>query len=272
MADPSDGRGILYPTKLPSFHREAPPDELSDLIRWFWLPRWDLAPGRVSRQKLLPFPASNLVVEADCVTLYGPTTRGSHRDLRGSGWAVGALLRPAGVASLHPEPSLIRDAEMPIDAIDLHRAVRDAMSEDSAAARAHTAETFAAWLSERLTPVDDGLLANTMEDLITSDRSIVRVAQVAEHLYLSVRAVQRIAERYVGLPPLAIIRRYRLQEAAERLRVDASLTIAQIAADLGYTDHAHLTRDFGRVLGVAPTVYRQRSAVRPTTVPPHSRT
>src|SRR5699024_5735892 len=103
MSGPADWRGVLHPERLPTFRREPAPDDLSDRIRWFWIPRWNVEPGRTSRQELLPFPASNLVVEGGVVTLSGPTTGRSHRDLRGRGWAVGALLRPAGIAALHPD-------------------------------------------------------------------------------------------------------------------------------------------------------------------------
>ncbi len=74
MADLRDRRGVLYPAKLPSFHRQPADESLRALVRWFWIPRWDLAAGRVSRQELLPFPASNLVVEPGGVSLAGPTT------------------------------------------------------------------------------------------------------------------------------------------------------------------------------------------------------
>src|SRR5690625_4663035 len=104
MGDLSDERGVLYPAHLPSFHREPAPEVLRGLIRWFWIPRWDLAPGQTSRQQLLPFPASNLVVEPCGVTVSGPSTGVSHRELRGRGWAVGALLRPAGIAALRHDP------------------------------------------------------------------------------------------------------------------------------------------------------------------------
>ncbi|MCA0253624.1 MAG: helix-turn-helix domain-containing protein [Actinobacteria bacterium] len=252
-----DGRGILYPTRLPSFHREPVPAELDGLVRWFWIPRWNLAPGRSSRQELLPFPASNLVVQPEGVTLGGPTTGASHRDLRGSGWAVGALLRPAGLASLCDEPRRIRNAEAPFDAPDLHREVVLAMTEDAAAGRARAVAAYCRWAVEHLAPADaNGRLANAMEELIATDPSIVRVEQVAQRLGLSMRSVQRLARRYVGLTPLTMIRRYRLQEAAQRLRDDPSVTIAQVAADLGYADHAHLTTDFRTVLGLTPNRYR----------------
>lgn len=258
MADLSDRRGVLYPAKLPSFYRQPADESLRALVRWFWIPRWDLAAGRVSRQELLPFPASNLVVEPGGVSLAGPTTGASHRDLRGRGWAVGALLRPAGIASLAPDPRAIQDIQVPFDAPDLHQTVSAAMrDDDETAARDRAVLAYTAWVAEHLTPPDEGgLLANAMEDLISSDRTIVRVDQVAERLSTSIRGVQRLAQRYVGLTPLTIIRRYRLQEAAQRLRDDPGLTIARVAADLGYADHAHLTTDFRRILGFTPSSYR----------------
>lgn len=256
MVDTSDPRGVLFPERLPSFRRHPAPEELDGLVRWFWIPRWDLAPGQVSRQRLLPFPASNLVVESAGVTLAGPTTRASHRDLRGTGWAVGALLRAAGIAALCPDPARLRDAEAMVDAPELARAVADAMGDADADDRA-VLEAFVRWATERLaSPGEAGLLANAMEDLIAGDRTITQVEDVARGLGISVRGVQRIARRFVGLPPLAIIRRYRLQEAAQRLREDPSASIATVAADLGYADHAHLTSDFRRVLGFAPSSYR----------------
>ena len=249
-----DSRGILYPARLPTFHRSPAPQPVEVFVRWFWLPSWHLAPGRTSRQEVLPFPASNLTVMLDGVAVSGPTTRISHRDLTGTGWAVGALLRPAGIAGLGIAPSAIRDAESPVDAADLHREVVAAMTEGD---RDAAVGAFSTWILGTFTAPDDGALAaNALEELVRTDRSIVRVEQLAEHLHLSVRSVQRLAERYVGRPPLAIIRRYRLQEAAQRLREEPGATVAQVAADLGYADHAHLTADFRDVLGLTPRSYR----------------
>lgn len=253
----TDGRGILYPTRLPTFHREPAPENVAPLARWFWVPRWQLAAGRTSRQQLLPFPASNLVIQPDSITISGPTSRASHRDLTGTGWAVGALLRPAGVAALGLHPPALRDREVPFAADDLHEEIVEAMADsDEVAGRTRALAVFVRWLVALDAPDDSALLANTMEDLIASDRTLMRVEQVAQRLHLSVRGLQRLAERHVGLPPLAIIRRYRLQEAAQRLRSDPAVTIADVAAELGYADHAHLTADFRTVLGLSPRAYR----------------
>ena len=119
------------------------------------------------------------------------------------------------------------------------------------------------WLERRVpVPDADGVLVNRLEELIAADASLTRVGQAADLLGVSVRTLQRLARRHVGLPPLAMIRRYRLQEAAERLRLEPGLPVADIAAELGYADHAHLTADFRTVLGFTPSGYR-RSAVKP---------
>ena len=56
-----------------------------------------------------------------------------------------------------------------------------------------------------------------------------------------------------------MIRHYRLQEASQRFREDSSVTVAQVVAELDYVDHAHLTADFRRVLGLSLSQYRQQT-------------
>src|SRR5690606_21817051 len=50
----------------------------------------------------------------------------------------------------------------------------------------------------------------------------------------------------------------RIAEAAHRLATRPT-RIAELAADLGYADHAHLTREFRALCGVPPTAYRPRA-------------
>lgn len=261
-------RGILYPARLPSFHRLPPPDPVADLVRWFWIPEWDLAPGRVSRQELIAFPACNLVVESGMTGFSGPTTRRSHRDLTGRGWAVGALLRPAAVPAFAADPAALRDDYRPLDLPGLRSAVLSAMAggegADAGVRRAAAVAAFSDWLDQRVPePGEEALLANRMADLLDGDAGIRTVGEAAERLGVSVRTLQRIAGRYVGLPPAAMIRRRRLQEAAELLRTrpeaDPEISIASVAADLGYADQAHLANDFRSVLGFTPSGYQRRT-------------
>jgi AraC-like DNA-binding protein len=252
-----DRRGVLYPVRLPTFARLPPPDEVAAFVRWFWIPEWRIAPGRVSRQHVIAFPASNLVVEAHTVELAGPTTRRSHRDLSGSGWAVGALLLPAAVPAFTETPADLQGSTRTMDLPDLRARVAEAMNADTPDRHHRAVRAFASWLTATVPPPGpEAQLANAMAELIDSDPAVLRVEDVADRLHISARTVQRLARRYVGLPPLTMIRRRRLQEAAQQLRDDPSANLAELAAQLGYADQAHLSNDFSRVLGLTPSAYR----------------
>lgn len=245
-------RGVLYPERLPRFARLPPAAEASDLVSWFWIPQWDLPDGVESRQPVLAYPAANLVVEPGGVTLWGATTRAWERVLRGSGWAVGALLRPTALLRLSDAPSALVDTSAPLDEPALRDAVAAAMPATDAAAA-----VVGAWLVRRVgTASPEGRLANAMADLLSTDSSILRLEDAAGRLSVSMRTLQRLAHRAVGVSPAAMIRRRRLQEAAQRVRGAPDAPLAEIAAELGYADQAHLANDFRAVLGVTASEYR----------------
>ena len=52
-----------------------------------------------------------------------------------------------------------------------------------------------------------------------------------------------------------MIRRYRLYEAAERAARGTDVRWADLAAELGFSDQAHLTREFTAALGMPPERY-----------------
>ncbi|WP_332308195.1 helix-turn-helix domain-containing protein [Salinispora pacifica] len=247
---------------MPTFARLPAPDSVAQLVRWFWIPEWCLPAGQTSRQQLIAFPACNLVVEPAVVGLAGPTTGSSYRELTGTGWAVGALLRPAAVPHFATAPAVLRDRYQLLDLPVLRERVGRAMLEpdDPPARHRQAVDAFATWLSDTVPPPPhEALLANRMADVIDADPTVRTVEDVARHLRLSARSVQRLAARFIGLPPAAMIRRRRLQEAAQRLRDDPETTLADVAADLGYSDHAHLANEFRSVLGLTPGAYRRRT-------------
>lgn len=253
MVDPT--RGVLYPQRLPQFHR-LPAGRAEELVTWFWIPEWDLAPGVRSRQDIVAYPALNLVIEPGRVELSGASTRASHRVLRGSGWAVGAMLRPAAVAALIDAPADLVDGETVLDEPELLAAVTAAMASE-ADHRERAAVEFADWLVTRVGRVDEAARqANALVEVLMGAGAADTLAEAATRLAVSTRTLQRMAHRHVGLSPAAMIRRRRLQEAAERLRTEPEVDLATLAAELGYADHAHLTREFRAVLGLTPSGYR----------------
>ena len=176
---------------------------------------------------------------------------------------MGALLRPAAVPFFARDPAHLRDGYRAVKLPDLQARVADAMNSGASRPQRHrlAVEAFAGWLAATVPqPEPDAVLANAMAELVDSDSEVLRVEDIAGRLHVSTRSVQRLARRYVGLPPLTMIRRRRLQEAAQRLRSDPSTGMAAIAAELGYADQAHLATEFRTVLGFTPppTATRQR--------------
>ncbi len=285
-------KGHLTPGTGSAVTRFPARAEVAAFVRQIWIPEWDLPAGEQTEQLVLGYPASNVVVELDGVAIYGPTSRASTRVLTGSGWAVGALLKPAGVRLFTERPAELLDAEAPVEAAALHRSICDVMGSSGAAERSGAAadswpsdtgladpapavqgdaasaaayrvraadllqdyiQSLAAQRSDGGTS-DDAALANQMVDLI--DEGDIRSApQLARALHLSERSVQRLASRYVGMSAVLMLRRRRLQDAAERVRTEPATDLGELAADLGFSDQAHLTREFRQVLGFTPRQY-----------------
>jgi AraC-like DNA-binding protein len=64
-----------------------------------------------------------------------------------------------------------------------------------------------------------------------------------------------IAVSAVEWLPKWVIRRTRLQEVALRVEHGEVTTLAALAAELGYTDQAHLARDFKTAVGKSPSEF-----------------
>jgi len=123
---------------------------------------------------------------------------------------------------------------------------------------ARAAAALGEWILDRVGPLgQQGPLANRAQSLLTGESSVLRIEDAARLLGVSTRTLQRLTRNTVGLPPAAMIRRRRLQEAAQRVRDDPGASLAQIAAELGYADQAHLARDFRATLGFTASAYRE---------------
>lgn len=155
-----------------------------------------------------PCPTRPLINGESSITLHGPITSISYHELEGRGWAVGALLRPAGAGALC-SPSLIQDSHQPLEDPDLSAAVAGVMMDtNTTTGGQRAASALADWMAQRTGPPQAmALIANKMEDVVAADRSVLRVDQLARRLDLSIRSLQRLCEKYISLPPpLAVIR------------------------------------------------------------------
>ena len=251
LKDPRDVSHVMY--------RYAPSQDLTSLLRRFWIPVWSVSPGQEAPQKVLQYPVCLVVISDDYARFYGVVSGLSTTTLAGQGWAVGVMLAPAAGYLLAGPVDAFTDRHVHLPEVlgtgaqGLVERVRAVMAGDPHAVTAHRSAVAAfEGALRRFLPVDvEGELVNAVVAHIEDDPDLLRVAQVCARFGLSERALQRLVRRRLGLTPKWLIQRRRLQEAAEQLR-DGSTTQVAIAAALGYADQPHLIRDFARVTGMTP--------------------
>ncbi|MEP6731828.1 MAG: helix-turn-helix transcriptional regulator [bacterium] len=115
------------------------------------------------------------------------------------------------------------------------------------------------------------LLDRSSGDASAAEPGAAQVAEVCRTLGVSKRTLERLFADQVGFAPRTYQRLRRVGAVAEELErarretnavqipgriAPRADTLSDIAHRLGYTDHAHMTREFGRVMGVTPSTYR----------------
>jgi AraC-like DNA-binding protein len=255
------GRGVLRPALAAerfTLARFDPSPTLAPFVDFCWILRWDLRGRPPHEQTILPHPNVNLGFEASGAGIYGVDPRLFTRSLDGQGRALGIRFRPGGFRPFWGAPvSLLTGRVVPAARVfgtaaeGTRKLIMDAAADD--AQMVGHAETLL--LSVLPDPDPAAEQAAALAALIIGDPALRRVDQLAQAAGLTLRTLQRLFADYVGVSPKWVMRRSRLHEAAQRADSGEPVDWAQLAADLGYADQAHLTRDFTATLGVSPARY-----------------
>jgi AraC-like DNA-binding protein len=257
--------GVLHPANLERYHARwfRPDPDITEVVEHFWHVRWRLEPGETISQQVISAPAITLSIEEGEVparlVITGVYGRAWMRDITGEGDVLGIRLRPAGLAVLSDlAPPAVADATLPVtEALDrrlhalmvpLGEAAEPAVQVEAATALVRDA------LRERPLGAEQRLANAVVADL--TDRVHVRAGgTLAERFGVSERTIQRALKRTLGQGPKWVSRWVRLQEVAQRLAVDPDCDVAAMAAELGYSDQAHLVNDFRAAVGTTPGAY-----------------
>jgi AraC-like DNA-binding protein len=256
----SMGRGVLRPRLAATrfqLARRPPSAGLAPFVDFYWILRWDLRGQPPHEQTILPHPSVNLAFEASGAGIYGVDRRLFTRSLSGSGRVFGVRFRAGCFRPFWRAPtSELTNRVVPAvwifgpEADETHRAI---MRADADAVMTEQAEALLCSVRPERDPAAEQ--AAELVARITGDPALRRVDQLAAASGMSARSLQRLFADYVGVSPKWVMRRARLHEAAERADGGELVDWAGIAADLGYADQAHLTRDFTTTIGVPPTHY-----------------
>lgn len=84
----------------------------------------------------------------------------------------------------------------------------------------------------------------------------VAVPDLARAMGTTVRTLQRHFDRSAGMSPGTVARVARFNRVRELLVRDRGADLAELAAETGYADHAHLTRTFRERFDLSPREFR----------------
>ena len=262
---PADGSGIG-----PVYRPPAGP-AVAEFVERYWSVCWTTdAPAR---REVVSHPAFHLTVTTvtdaagrSCrAEVVGVVTRTFAVDLHGRGRVVGVKFRPGGFTALTGRPAYaFTDRRVPLtelvppDTVDRLLA-RAAVAPDDPDAVVAALEELVTGLLPRRPPAAYPLVLAVVADML-ADHTLSGVEDVAERHGLSVRALQRLFRRFVGVGPKWVLQRYRLHDAVTAIDTDSGVMadLAGLAASLGWSDQSHFTRDFTAAVGVSPHAYAAR--------------
>jgi AraC-like DNA-binding protein len=231
--------------------------DLAGLVERHWLVSWDLPPGRRAAVTLLPHPCVNIVYDRGMVAIAGVGSDRFTYTYSGRGRVFGVKFRPGAFRPfLGRQVCELTDQTRPLATLwgagAEHLAADLAAAPDLAALVAVAERHLRAHWPE---PDPEVAEIGRIVHALLHDRSITRVEEVCVRFDIRPRTLQRLFQRYVGVSPKWVLRRYRLHEAAARLAEGTDTSWADVAADLGYFDQSHFIRDFTREIGMTPVAY-----------------
>ncbi|TDC67657.1 AraC family transcriptional regulator [Actinomadura sp. GC306] len=270
---PGGSRGILYPrTGLERFRveRSAPPPVLAPFVDRFWVLRWDLRGRAPHRQRLLTLPSVHMTFTS---YLTGGTTRARiagvvredfAEEISDEGYVVGVAFRPGGFRPFLREDvpvSAFTGRFAGVDEVFGREGLALAREIFAASGPGEGRELLSGFLAGlRPGPDPSAERAAAIVERIAARPGLLRVDELAEEEGLSPRGLQRLFHEYVGVGPKWVIRRFRMAEAHERAVSGSDVDWARLAAELGYADQAHFTREFTAAVGTSPARYAREAA------------
>ncbi len=239
--------------------RVAAGPALAELVDYHWYVGWRTA--ETHRQQVVPQPRIHLAAEEGRLLVHGISREPFFRTLTGTGHTIGAAFHPGGFrpflgrgvggisGSVVPAGDLLGVDDRPVATYVLGDVTVPEM--------VSALEEYLLALAPRPAPVVAEVRA--LVETAEQDRELTRADQLAERTGMSLRSLQRLFTDYVGIGPKWVISRFRILDAAAAAHSGEPVDWSTLAADLGFTDQAHLTRAFTSVVGTPPATYQRHA-------------
>lgn len=245
-----------------------PPPSLRRHVACFWV---HVADADVSHAVVPDACADLISVDGHTPVVVGPATSTQDVQLSAGTVIVGARFRPGSVATAlgvdahelvdrdveladvwgrHARDLVARIQRARLDGTERRPAVVECAIDTQLAALQHA---LVARLADR--PHADSLAAHATMWLAKHPGA--HVEQLARELAISPRQLQRRVRAATGYAPKLLHRILRFQRALVALG-DPTCSLARIAADAGYLDQAHMTRELRALSGSTPRELARR--------------
>ena len=229
------------------------------------------APG-VRFERVLPTGASHLVIRLGSdplrleksgrdETLTGSALGGVHarayrKDVSRPVACVGAMLAPGAIPALFGVPAdAFAGRHVSLDAMIGNESDRIADRLAASDDLASRLDLFEAWLAAR-SPEVHGLHPGVARAIAASNHPETSAGALAARASLSPRRFSSVFREAVGVAPKRWLRLRRFQTVVERAGTP-DVVWSDLACQLGYSDQAHLVREFREIADLTPTVYRR---------------
>lgn len=246
------------PTVPNSFSTHTPRGPLSRYVRHYWLSLNNDAPVYTA----LPDGCVDLVVnvapDGHGAWIYGSTTRPTDIACSQGAHYLGIRFQPGQSRHfIDVDARELTDARAELRALMSFPAEMIATRIASGALFSELDEILTATLA-RSQP-ETGLIDHLIQH-IEARHGLVSIEAVARHFGKSRRQLERRFAQTVGLPLKFFCTLARLRHAARLISQPSQRPLTTIAGDAGYSDQAHMTRDFRRLAGVTPAQLRDDDA------------
>jgi len=251
---------IVRPTRAQhvlDVDRRAPGDALAPYVDYHWYVGWRV--GKPYRQQVVPQPRIHVAAEQGRLLVHGISREPFVRTLTGTGHVLGASFRPGWFRCLlRSSVAALADRVVPagdVLGVDDRAAAEEILGTDDVSVMVAAMERYLLAARPVPDPVADEVAA--LVAWAEGQHDLTRAEDLAAHAGVSLRSLQRVFSDYLGIGPKWVIARYRLLDAAAAAHGGDPVDWAALAASLGFTDQAHLTRAFTAVVGTPPATYRR---------------
>jgi AraC-like DNA-binding protein len=239
------------------YEEQLAPAPLQPWVVAIWQIRGDSESSATGAHRVLPDGCVDLMFDRNSALLVGPMTRAVIAPIFGHTEMLGIRFRTGVVSALSAiQAHDIKDAVIPLQ----EAGIRLALDHDQIFERSGLAEranllmpALVSHLAAR--PSRDRAVRAAVESWIRAAGSqpLSPVHAVARHVGVSERGLERRFAACVGYTPAQFRRLVRFR-AALRLSRSAQSWV-DIATQCGYSDQAHLSRDFREFASMTPTAW-----------------